>query len=53
MSESKLVLPNWRVRFYYDKCLKGNPYIINQDIGINKRDVTFYDAFHYNEKPPY
>ena len=50
MSESQLVLPNWRIRFYYDKYLKGNPYIINQDVGINKRDVTPIEGGIYSSE---
>ena len=47
---TQLILPNWRVRFNYDKFLKGNPYIINQDVGINKRNVTPVEGGIYSSE---
>lgn len=44
----QMTMPNWRVMFYYDKYLKGHPYIINQDIGINKRNVTAVEGGIYS-----
>lgn len=46
----KLIIPNWRVMFYYDKYLKAHPYIINQDIGIDKRNVTAVEGGIYSSE---
>lgn len=50
MSKTQLIIPNWRVRYYYDKHLKGKPYIINQDVGINKRNVTPVEGGIYSSE---
>lgn len=38
MGKTKLIYPSWRVRYYYDKAY-GKAFIINNDVGIDKRTV--------------
>lgn len=44
---TQLVMPNWRIRYHYDKAY-GKAYIINQDIGIDKRNVTAVEGGIYS-----
>jgi len=48
LEKTQLIMPNWRVMYYYDKHLKGHPYIINQDVGIDKRNVTAIEGGIYS-----
>ncbi|MGL4949582.1 MAG: hypothetical protein ACRC5M_04310 [Anaeroplasmataceae bacterium] len=44
---AQLIIPNWRVRYHYDK-VYGKAYMINQDIGIDRRSVKAVEGGIYS-----